>query len=95
MTTLSTFPIDDVTLSAIEHAMGGSFTVDSDGTHRLVGADYSMSDLFNFLSGYDPDAVVMISEEVAEYVGGPIYNRDDIIRALIAEVRRLRAEVGL
>lgn len=79
--------------------MGGAYTVDDDGTHHLVGADYSVSKLLDFLSGYDPNKVEVLEEglfegdppRVTEYVGGPIYSRDCVIRALIAEVRRLRA----
>lgn len=87
--TLPSFPVDDATLLAVEHALGGSLTVE-DGQPILVGADYSLWDLLEFLSGYDPDKSVPIGDGVYEYVGGPIYHPDDVIRALVAEVRRLR-----
>ena len=95
--TLPPFPVDDVMLDAVEHALGGALTVDEAGTQRLVGADYSLPQLLNFLSGYDPEQVVPLVDEDGyevpgwtEYVGGVMYTRDCIIRALIAEVRRLR-----
>lgn len=54
--TLPPFPVDDSTLAAIEHALGGSLTYDQpDGTDGegpwLVGADYSLSALLDFLAG--------------------------------------------
>jgi hypothetical protein len=89
--TLPSFPVDDVMLDAVEHALGGAYTVDPDGTHRLVGAAYSLSHLLDFLAGYEPEATVPLSDgPIVEYVGGVLYRPDDIIRALIAEVRRLR-----
>ncbi len=95
---LPAFPVDDVTLALVEHAMGARLIFDGteDGP-KVVGADMSMPALLDFLSGYDPAKVVPLvledGHEVdgwTEYVGGPIYGRDDIIAALIAEVRRLR-----
>lgn len=100
--TLPAFPVDDVTLAAIEHALGGAYTVDTDEdghhTHRLVGADYSLHDLLDFLSGYDPSQVIPATDAdgyempgVTEYPG-VLYHVNDIIKALIAEVRRLRTD---
>jgi hypothetical protein len=88
--TLPDFPVDDVMLDLLEHALGGLYEVDDDFGTRLVGADYSLPQLLDFLSGYDPEQVVPLGGGIEEYVGGPLYTRDDIIRALIAEVRRLR-----
>jgi len=94
--TLAAFPVDDATLGALEHALGGAFAVDDDGVHTVTGADMSVTGLLDFLSGYDPaKAVLALNEydqpmpDVQEYPE-PIYSRDCVIRALIAEVRRLR-----
>ena len=90
------FPVDDITLDAIEHALGGSYTVDEDGTHHLVGSDYTLSTLLDFLSGYDASKLELMDGE-NEWDAIPVYSypealyhHTDVIRALIAEVRRLR-----
>lgn len=101
MDDLPTFPIDDLTLDQIEHAMGGSYTVDQDGTHHLVGADFSLSQFIDFMAGvYDGQLPAEQNPHLIHqgYVGEiPVYRdtrvhytEHDIIRALIAEVRRLR-----
>lgn len=101
------FPVDDATLLAIEHAMGGALTFDrpddadlEDEGPWLTGADYSVDKLLSFMSG-------TLDESGQEYIGvtstmfgdlptyvdeRPHYTRDDVIRALIGEVRRLRAD---
>jgi len=93
---LPSFPVDDVTLAALEHALGGALSCE-DGEPRLVGAEFSVSTLLDFLSGYDPSQIVpcvdddgFVIPDFVEYTGGPIYHVHDVIRALIAEVRRLR-----
>lgn len=102
--TLPPFPVDDVTLAAVEHAMDGAYTIDDEGNHHLVGADYSLNDLLEFLSGYDESRLHLLDEgteddqvlgfhghiPVYEY-DGQVYHEHDLIRALISEVRRLRA----
>jgi hypothetical protein len=50
---LPSFPVDDVTLAAIEHALGGALEM-RDDLPVLVGADFSLDTLLDFLSGYDP-----------------------------------------
>ena len=93
---MSTFPVDDATLGALEHALGGAFAVDDDGVHTVTGADMSVTALLDFLSGYDPAKAVPALNaydqplpDVQEYPE-PVFTRDCVIRALIAEVRRLR-----
>ena len=98
--TLADFPVDDVTLDALEHALGACLTWEgvedrADGP-RVVGADMSVSRLLDFLSGYDESKLAPLVDEDgyevpdwSEYPD-PLYHRDDVIRALIAEVRRLR-----
>lgn len=99
--TLAEFPVDDVTLDLLGHALGACLTWEgvadrADGP-RVVGADMSLSRLLDFLSGYDPAKLTPVVDEdgyeVPDWVEypDPIYHEHDVIRALIAEVRRLRA----
>jgi len=95
-TELPEFPVDDTTLDFLEHAMQGSYIVDEEGNHTLVGADFSLSQLYNFLSDYDESKSVHVGYSkdgtpMYDYPGA-VYTPYDVIRALIAEVRRLRAE---
>lgn len=55
---LPPFPVDDATLLAVEHALGGALTYDrpddaalDDEGPWLVGATYSMSTLLDFMAG--------------------------------------------
>lgn len=90
---LPRFPTDDLTLNHLEHAMLGYYTVDSDGTHHLVGADFTVSQFLEFLSGYDENKAVF-----DKYIGAvpcfiypdQIYSEYDVLEALIAEIRWLR-----
>ena len=90
------FPVDDITLDALEHALAGAYTIDEDGQVIVTGADMSVTALLDFLSGYDPTKAVPLLNEYDQPVPDwteypdPIYHRDDVLRALIAEVRRLR-----
>lgn len=97
------FPVDDATLLSIEHALGGSLTFDrpadaaddDDEGPWLVGADYSLHTLLDFLAGCtgrDPN-----EEYMGHADGIPVYHdtrthfsERDVIRALIQEVRALR-----
>lgn len=100
---MKSFPVDDLTLDALEHALGGAYDVDEDGTHHLVGADYSLDQFLDFVAGIDPtdaSAVEVLDPgdpTESGWAGAPVYidNRphyhpNDVIRSLIAEVRRLR-----
>jgi hypothetical protein len=101
---IPSFPVDDATLLALEHALGGAYTVDPDGTHHLVGADYSMTELLDFLAGCtgrDPNEELIREgrEDSNDWRDAPIYydtrihySEHCVIRALIAEVRRLRTK---
>lgn len=106
---MSPFPVDDATLLAVEHALGGALTferpdsapLDDEGPW-LVGADYSLAGLLDFLAGCtgrDPNEVVLREADptLPGFMGAEIvedtrthYSEHDVIRALIAEVRRLR-----
>lgn len=89
---LGPFPVDDVTLNLIYESLGASL----DENHEVVGAEFTLSRLLEFLSGYDATrSVPMIDEDgsviegVSEYPG-QMYVKEDVIKALILEVRRLR-----
>lgn len=118
--TLPPFPVDDATLIAVEHALGGALTLDrppdadpDDAGPWLVGADYSLSALLDFLAGTtgrDPNEELLQAgrdeSTLPEWERGRggwqdaeivydtrvHYSEHDLIRALISEVRRLRAE---
>ncbi|UAW08301.1 hypothetical protein SEA_WHITNEY_54 [Gordonia phage Whitney] len=101
--TLGPFPVDDVTLDALEHALGTSVegmtfpdfdnpTVETE--RHLVGGDYTLNDLLDFLSGHDPERSTLVgyAGDVPIFEGwDQRYSEHDVIHALIAEVRRLRA----
>lgn len=82
------FPIDDITLDAVEHALGGWLRCTDPDNPELVGADYSLHQLFDFLSGHNEE----LDYEEDEYTirTQQIYSEKDLILALIAEIRRLR-----
>jgi hypothetical protein len=107
---LPPFPVDDATLLAVEHALGGALTYDrpadadpDDDGPWLTGADYSLATLLDFLAGAqgrDPNAVVLVegNPTLPGWAGAEViedtrlhYSDHDVIRALIAEVRRLRS----
>ena len=98
-------PVDDMALDAIEHALGGAYRVDEDGTRHLVGAEYTLTSLLDLWAGIDPKeqgtlvdpgdpgGLGITAAAVYEMPGTYLTERD-VIRALIAEVRRLRAATG-
>jgi hypothetical protein len=113
---LSEFPTDDATLLAIEHALGGMLTYDrpddakDDGGPWLIGADYSLATLLDFLAGAagrDPNELIQAARDESDlpewergrdwsaaeivYDTRPHYSERDLIAALVAEIRRLRA----
>jgi hypothetical protein len=97
--TLPAFPVDDVTLNLLEHALQARLSYDDEGAVVVEGAEMTVPALLDFLSGYDASKSVPVVDEdgytvpdITEYVGGPLYSRDDVIAALIHEVRRLRAD---
>lgn len=94
--TLPNFPVDDMTLNLIEHALSGSYMMNDDGEPVLVGADMSLDQLLDFLSGYDPELAVPYLDDDGNEIPDatlyphPLYHPYDVIRALISEVRRLK-----
>lgn len=100
--TISDFPVDEVTLAALEHAMGGAFTIDDDGNHQIAGAEFSVQQLYDFLAGIDRtnDTMLELLSDPADpetpiyFDPRPQYHHSDVIRSLITEVRRLRNLTG-
>lgn len=95
---IAPFPVDESTLLAVEHALGAYLEIDdeSEDEPQMLGAEYSIWQLFDFLSGvseedyvvddnfdYETDAPVYICMK-------PTYDYPDLIHALIDEIRRLR-----
>lgn len=95
---LPPFPVDDVTLSNVEHAMDGALIRDDSGELTVHGAEFGLPQLLDFLAGHDRDSGELLEgAEMPGFPGVPVYLSDsptyhehDVIRALIAEVRRLR-----
>lgn len=91
--TLPEFPVSDDVLDAIEHALGGAYEVRPGQGMKLVGADYSLSQLLEFYSGYDPAKLQPTDDPEITVYPEPVYTERDVIRSLIKEVRRLRNDV--
>lgn len=100
---LPPFPVDDATLAAVEHALGASLTFDEDDVlmerPRVIGADFTLSTLLDFLAGVrdDPHGMMELIREDPEvwYDPRPHYSLQDVIGALISEIRMLRAKAEL
>ena len=115
--TLPPFPVDDLTLAGLEHALDYRLVRDpeSDGEfpYKGEGADYSIHEFLDFVSGttgsegvyrVGHDGEPIDADEAArdDALGldqvwvdeRPHYTLNDVVRALIAEVRRLRGRVG-
>lgn len=80
------FPVNDQTLTLVEMALDATTT-----------GQTSLGNLLDLLSGFDASKLRPVMDgagrpvpDVEEYPD-PLYSEHDLIRALIAEVRRLRA----
>lgn len=97
--------LDDAMLDNVEAALktcyGGK---DEDGNQTLVGGDFTLHQLLDFYSGYDKSKLIFTGlgdpmglglqdAPIYEYPD-PMYHPNDLIRALITEVRKLRAASG-
>lgn len=96
---LPPFPVDDLTLTSLKHALQATLTFDDDGNPVITGAEYDIHSLMSFLSGYDPTKVVPLLDDDgyeipdATRYDGQLYTERCVISALVAEVRRLRARL--
>lgn len=68
---LPTFPVDQITRGLLREALNA--TLDAD--FRIVGAEFSMGRLLEFMSGGITDDGYQV-----------VYTRDDVIRALLDEI---------
>lgn len=103
--TLPPFPVDDFTLTQLEHALNTSIEITDDGERRCVGGEFTMSRLLEFLSGSDDTRATLIGytdtipgTDIPHDHAIPIYeswdqhyHEHDVIRALIARIRELEA----
>ena len=107
---LPSFPVDDITLNNVEHALGGALDRDPDADpdddfpFKLVGAEFSLDQLLDFMAGttgrdLDEELIHPGILDLPGWAGAEVvydmrihYHTHDVIRALIAEVRRLRSE---
>lgn len=91
---LPPFPVDPATLDLLSAAIDPQGAGDTEATRSSVG---EFLDLMSQLGGSDVDAVESVEQaevfgEVREVhvMRDPAYHQNDVITALIAEVRRLR-----
>lgn len=97
--TLPPFPVDEETLNVIYDSMNRVVVGFDDNNEPIRdGSPFSLEDVLNMLSGYDPSLMVQAVNEydqpipdIYEYTGPGIYHQHDLIRALIDEIRRLRS----
>lgn len=90
---LGPVPLDDDALTAIEHALTATYTHDDEGQPQITDADYNLPQLLDFWSGHDRVDDVLVDEWAGTKVyerTKPSYSERDLLRALVAEVRRLR-----
>jgi hypothetical protein len=96
--TLAPFPVDPETLNVVYDSMDRTVIGFTDSGEPIrEGSPYTLDDVLNMLSGYDPALSVQSMNEydqpipdMYEYTGPGIYHQHDLIRALIDEIRRLR-----
>ncbi|KXP00883.1 hypothetical protein [Tsukamurella pseudospumae] len=80
MTALPPFPVDPGTLDAIEEAVHATY----DSTTN------TLDELLELLSRWTPEGDETIHDGAVHVDVGPLYSREDVILALITEVRELR-----
>lgn len=81
--TLPPFPVDDQTLDMLSDA------IDPDPKHASSSSLWAVCELYSELAGSDPTAVE--SEHCGVLVmRDPTYHPNDVVRSLVAEIRRLR-----
>ncbi len=84
-------PVDDGALALLETALEYHFTSELDENgDPIPSGEFSLYQLLEFWSGYDPALSVEEVPGVYVYRGGPVLHSTDVIRALIQEIRRLR-----
>jgi hypothetical protein len=84
---LPPFPVDDATLDLLEHALDPRSHGDPEAASSGV---WPLLRMMSELAGSDTEAVEEEHDGV-RVMRDPHYHDHDVLRALIAEVRRLRA----
>ncbi len=77
---LPAFPVDPGTLDAIEEAVHATYDSRTN----------TLDELLELLSGWTPEGQETVHDGAVHVDTGPLYSREDVILALITEVRRLR-----
>lgn len=99
--TLPEFPVDDFTLDQLEHALNTRvdgpavmpFEDSGNEPRKLVGGEFTLPQFLDFMSGHDPTRATLVghADDVPIYESwDQRYSEHDVIRALVAEIRRLR-----
>jgi hypothetical protein len=103
--TLPPFPVDDATLSLLKEALDTAYDRDFEHNPVVPEGKFSMPRLLDFVSEHSPETDKFVGygevpgllgyTDIPIYeVATPIYSERDVIRALIAEVERLRPPEG-
>lgn len=87
---MTSVPVDDTALNLLETALEYRFSGHDENGDPVPSGEFSLYQLLDFWSGYDPAKEEEISPGTTVYRGDTLLDTSDIIRALIAEVRRLR-----
>ncbi len=83
------FPLDAVTLSILREALNNSLSVDEEGNPYVEGGGFTVSTFLQFLSNQQEGPE---DRGITEMLGTG-WSHNDVIRALVDEVFRLRAEL--
>lgn len=89
MATLPPFPVDDTTLDLLAAAIDPQGHGETGATRSSVG---DFLDMMSRLAGSDPDAVEERLGDAYVLMRDVCYCEQDVLKALIDEVRRLRRE---
>lgn len=88
-----TVPVDDEALNLLESALDYYFSGEDENGDPVGVGEFSLYQLLDFWSGFDPSLLAADDDNPRHevYRGGPLLTSTDVMRALIAEIRRLRS----
>ena len=89
-------PVDDEALNLLESALDYHFGDPDENGDPIGIGEFSLFQLLEFWSGYDPALEEPEDGNTRKtvYRGGPLLGTNDVIHALIDEIRRLRNGTG-